>query len=121
MMRLHRPVRRPSCGPPSKRSTMGQSVGSCPSFFLTGTLDSVTNPTTYTPPASYVAPFDPTSYSGMVKEAAVKHIFKTQGLPPPPISIAADGVLEIGDPPEGLGPIDWGRDLARSLTEETGR
>ena len=39
-------------------------------IFLTGTLDSVTNPTTYTPPASYVAPYDPTSDSGTVKDAA---------------------------------------------------
>ena len=39
-------------------------------ILLTGTLDSVTNPTTYTPPADYVAPYDPTSDSGMVKDAA---------------------------------------------------
>ena len=39
-------------------------------IFLTGTLDSVTNPTMYTPPSSYVAPYDPTTDSGMVKDAA---------------------------------------------------
>ena len=33
-------------------------------ILLTGTLDSVTNPTSYTPPASYVAPYDPTTDSG---------------------------------------------------------
>ena len=46
-------------------------------IFLTGTLDSVTNPTTYTPPASYVAPYDPTHDSGMVKDAfhAMEDVF----------------------------------------------
>ena len=39
-------------------------------------------------------------------EAAVKALFAAQGMPVPPISVGADGSLEIGDPPKGLGPIE---------------
>ena len=39
-------------------------------------------------------------------EAAVKALFAAQGMPVPPISVGADGVLDIGDPPKGLGPIE---------------
>ena len=39
-------------------------------------------------------------------EAAVKALFAAQGMPVPPISVGADGSLEIGDPPSGSGSIE---------------
>ena len=39
-------------------------------------------------------------------ETAVKALFASQGMPVPPISVGADGVLDIGDPPKGFGPIE---------------
>ena len=39
-------------------------------------------------------------------EAAVKALFASEGMPVPPISVGADGTLEIGDPPKGSGRIE---------------
>ena len=38
--------------------------------------------------------------------AAVRRLFNDQGLPCPPITVGVDGSVELGDPPEGLGPIE---------------
>ena len=42
---------------------------------------------------------------GLVEKAAAR-LFAAVGLPAPPISIAADGALAIGDPPKGSGLIE---------------
>ena len=39
-------------------------------------------------------------------ESAVKALFAAEGMPVPPISVGADGSLEIGDPPKGSGRIE---------------
>ena len=39
-------------------------------------------------------------------ESSVKALFAAEGMPVPPISVGADGSLEIGDPPQGRGRIE---------------
>ena len=39
-------------------------------------------------------------------ESSVKALFAAEGMPVPPISVGADGSLEIGDPPKGRGLIE---------------
>ena len=39
-------------------------------------------------------------------ESSVKALFAAEGMPTPPISVGADGSLEIGDPPKGRGRIE---------------
>ena len=39
-------------------------------------------------------------------EAAVRQLFKDAGLPAPPIAVAADGSIELGNPLKGYGRIE---------------
>ena len=39
-------------------------------------------------------------------EEVIKRVFTAEGVPVPPISVGADGTLEIGDPPKGSGLIE---------------
>ena len=39
-------------------------------------------------------------------ESSVKALFAAEGMPVPPISVGADGTLEIGGPPKGSGLIE---------------